>query len=183
MDHLAAFVFAPIIGRYGSLVGAKYVYNFGAFVQGIAGTSYGFLVYVHETTPFLALSYFLRFLDGLADAAARSAVLSILITLYPTKVATVMSWAEMAFGFGSVLGPAIGTALYGIGGFSLPFWVVGSLALLTAVCLAFVVPNVDASWSMETLPLVGDSEKLKARKDLTFKKMILVRNPNFFLSA
>ena len=45
-----------------------------------------------------------RFLDGVADAAAWNAVVSILIVLYPNNVSTVMSWIEMLYGLGYMIG-------------------------------------------------------------------------------
>ena len=45
-----------------------------------------------------------RFLDGVADAASWNSVVSILMVMYPSKVSTVMSWTEMLFGFGYMIG-------------------------------------------------------------------------------
>jgi hypothetical protein len=42
--------------------------------------------------------------DGAADAAAFIAMVSILMKLYPDKVATVMSLSDAWYGFGYVLG-------------------------------------------------------------------------------
>ncbi len=47
---------------------------------------------------------FLRFLDGMADAASWGAAVSILMKLFPNKVSQVMSWTEMVFGLGYMLG-------------------------------------------------------------------------------
>ena len=50
---------------------------------------------------------FFRFLDGVADAAAWNSVVSILMVIYPNNVSTVMSWTEMLFGFGYMIGKQI----------------------------------------------------------------------------
>ena len=122
--NLAAFLFAPFFGRYGSKIGPKILYNFGAFTQGFVGITFGFLVYIENAGAFLGLSYllrlvlyekrsrhffhnFLRFLDGVADAAAWGAGVSILMKLFPNKVSTIMSWTEMLFGLGYMLGKII----------------------------------------------------------------------------
>ena len=39
------------------------------------------------------------------------------------------------------IGPVIGSALYSLGGFLLPFVVVGSLDIVLAICLFFAIPN------------------------------------------
>jgi MFS family permease len=58
--NLAAFLFSPIFGRYGTKVGLKLLYNTGAFVQALAGIGFGFLEYIDDTTTFLGISYLLR---------------------------------------------------------------------------------------------------------------------------
>ena len=45
-----------------------------------------------------------RFISGVADAAALGAVLSILMKLFPKYVTTVLSWTEMLFGLGYMMG-------------------------------------------------------------------------------
>jgi MFS family permease len=116
-----------------------------------------------------------RALGGIADVAAWGAVLSILMKLFPNKVSTILSWTEMFFGLGYMLGqciiiyvyflfhmfsfsgPALGSLLYNIGGFKLPFFVVGSIGLIVATSLVFVIPNVKP-----------DSVKKPSEKSLTF---------------
>ena len=78
--------------------------RFGAFVQAVCGIGFGFLKYIDNLNAFLAFSYLLRALSGIADAASWSSVLSILMKLFPNKVSTIMSWTEMLFGLGYMLG-------------------------------------------------------------------------------
>jgi len=47
---------------------------------------------------------FFRFIGGVADAAALGAVISILMKLYPKYVTSIVSWTEMLFGLGYMLG-------------------------------------------------------------------------------
>ena len=63
------------------------------------------------------------------------------------------------------LGPALGSALYNLGGFSLPFFSVGSGALLVAILLLVVVPNVTTD----------SKEKTDGGKSLTFSGLFRVR--------
>ena len=54
-----------------------------------------------------------------------------------------MAWTEMAFGIGACFGPPLGSLLYEIGGFSLPFWMVGSLAIIQTLTLFYAIPTWD----------------------------------------
>ena len=60
---MAAFFAAPLYGMFGDKIGTKYLYNFGAFAQGISAVCLGFLVFVDNTAAFLGLSYVLRFVS------------------------------------------------------------------------------------------------------------------------
>ena len=59
----------------------------------------------------------------------------------------------------------MGSALYNLGGFSLPFFSVGSGALLVAILLLVVVPNVTTD----------SKEKTDGGKSLTFSGLFRVR--------
>ena len=45
-----------------------------------------------------------RFIGGILETAAWNAVTSILMALYPDKIASVMSWTQTFFGFGYMIG-------------------------------------------------------------------------------
>ena len=59
---MAAFISAPVFGVYGTKIGAKLLYNFGAFLQPLCGLAFAFLDYVENTAAFLGLSYLLRYM-------------------------------------------------------------------------------------------------------------------------
>ena len=52
---------------------------------------------------------------------------------------------ESPVALGYMVGPPIGSALYQYGGFTTPFYVVGSLTALVAVVLVFLVPKMRGS--------------------------------------
>lgn len=63
----------------------------------------------------------------------------------------------------------MGSALYGVGGFTLPFLSVGSVTLVVAILLLFIVPNV----KME------EKDKTDGGKSLTFTGLIKVTAPRW----
>ena len=104
--NLMAFLTAPLFGRYGTQIGAANLYRFEAFVQAVCGIGLGLLEYVYNLPVFLSLSYLFRSLSGIANAAVWSSVLSILLQLFPTKVARIIAWTESFFGLGYMIGEA-----------------------------------------------------------------------------
>ena len=57
-----------------------------------------------------------------------------------------------------ISGPAIGSALFQIGGFLLPFLLVGSWCLIVAILQLFVLPDIN----------VDDSKNAQIKRNLTF---------------
>ena len=65
---------------------------------------FGFLDAISDKDIFIGLSFVLRFLCGMAEAGAWNACISILMMAFPTKMATMVAWTEMAFGTGACFG-------------------------------------------------------------------------------
>ena len=84
--NLSLFIFSPIFGKYGSKIGTKLCFNFGAVTQGVSGFLFAFLPYCKSVGLFISLSYLLRFVEGLGTAMAWSSALGILMQIFPNKV-------------------------------------------------------------------------------------------------
>ena len=163
--NLTAFIFSPIFGSYGSMIGSRKLFYLGSFSQGCIGIIFGLLQFVTSTWLFIIASYILRFLNGVADAAVWGASLSILLKMFPDKVATLMSYTEMCSGLGYMLGPPIGSFLFEIGGFILPFEVMGSICLIASF-------GVYCNLPFDTNP---DSKiRVQSRKSITLKDIFKV---------
>lgn len=175
--HLSAFLSAPIFAKYGNSIGPKLLYNVGALVQSLQGIAFGFLAYVDNLGWFLGLSYFLRALDGMADAASWGAILSMLMKIWPDKVASIMSWTELFFGLGYTIGPAVGSFLYSVGGFLLPFEVTGGIGLVIAVLIFFVIPNVDKIQETDSKDTITEPVETKPSLTLT----AVAKSPKLFM--
>ena len=52
-----------------------------------------------------------------------------------------MSYTEMCIGVGYILGPAVGSYLYELGGFMVPFETVGSILIIAAFAVYFSIPK------------------------------------------
>ena len=168
--NLTAFIFAPIFGTYGSKIGSRTLFYIGSFSQGFIGLLFGLLQFVNSTWTFIVLSYILRFLNGVADAAVWGASLAILLKLFPDKVTTLMSYTEMCLGLGYILGPPIGSFLFELGGFILPFETMGMVCLIAAFGVYMTIPqdaNPDPKYN------------LKSKKSISIND--IVRNPTIFL--
>lgn len=133
---------APIYGRYMAVIGPTFMFKAGVFVTGSCTLMFGFLDKSPPGDTFLGLSYAVRIVAGFGESALFTAAYTIVPTLFPESVGTAVSFIETAFGIGGLIGPAVGGALFQLGGFLLPFEVVGVLMVATAAIAFFAVPTI-----------------------------------------
>ena len=62
--QLATVLCTPFVSKYGYLVGPKFVLLLGGIPQGICTLAFGFLTFIQDSTTFLVLSYFLRYIQN-----------------------------------------------------------------------------------------------------------------------
>ena len=151
---ITTIIFTPIFGKYIDVLGARKFLILGCFVVGVGNISFGFLESVQDTQLFFALSIVIRVITAIGESAVAPAA-------YPLAGKQVskenngkaVAAAEACFGVGTMFGPSLGGALYDLGGFPLPFWASGALALIVSI-LSVVLLKDDAN-DYESL----DSEK------------------------
>lgn len=64
-----------------------------------------------------------------------------LSSLFPEKVSIYVAWVELALGIGLILGPAIGTGLYALGGYAFPNWFFVGVFLIEFVLGIIILPG------------------------------------------
>ncbi len=100
---------------------------------------------------FLAYSYVLRVLEGIAEAASWSAVFAMLLQMFPSNVATAYSLTEASFSFSEMVGPTLGALLYSVGGFALPFELCGVLCLVTGASCVYEFFRIEIAGAPTTI--------------------------------
>ena len=71
-----------------------------------------------------------------------TSLFSILLLL---QAGQIISWMQSCIGLGYMLGPGLGSVLYELGGFKLPFLAVGSVSIILSLLLVITVPNIGRS--------------------------------------
>ena len=82
-----------------------------------------------------------------------------------------MAFTETVFGLGVTMGPAIGSGLYSLGGFGLPFWTVGSIGLVLAGLIYIFLPRVKSKKTEST----DDGKPLTLKTILTVWSKEIIR--------
>jgi len=80
---------------------------------------------------------------------------------------------QTCFGLGYMLGPGVGAALYEVGGFHLPFLLVGGLSTILSILLAFTIPNTNQSELEEELSDHTPQSQLQMRTIVTSLSLFL----------
>ncbi|KAH9525868.1 acid phosphatase det1, partial [Dermatophagoides farinae] len=89
---------------------------------------------------------------------------TILMEEFPDNVGTAFSIVETSVGLGLSLGPAIGGFLYNIGGYGLPFYVLGTIMLV----------NIPLCYNISLLLLI-DCERLKSPMNAYFRLLSIIK--------
>ncbi|XP_065192968.1 MFS-type transporter SLC18B1-like [Sycon ciliatum] len=138
------FVFSPIVGHELPKVGPKLIFLLGCILISGVTILFGFVDMVDDWSTFLGLCYALRFAQGMGTACMFTSSFTILAGAFPKSVGMVTGTLEVFSGLGFMIGPAIGGALYGLGGFKLPFLVSGSTLAACTGLVAIVLPSPPA---------------------------------------
>jgi len=139
--ELTVFLVSPIYGAYLDKIGVNFLNNAGLFTVSISCILFGFLNRMPGTTLFLTFSFLIRIIEAMGNAAFITTAFSIVAQEFPNNVASAFAILETFFGFGLIAGPTVGGALYELGGFTLPFVVLGSVLSMASVTVWCFLPK------------------------------------------
>ncbi|CAI2355537.1 unnamed protein product [Caenorhabditis sp. 36 PRJEB53466] len=135
------FIISPLFGKYIIFVGARRMFIVGIAVTGITAILFGFLNYLPSGEIFFWFSVLVRILEAVGDAAFVTSSFAIAAKSFPRNVAFVVGILETFAGLGYTAGPVIGGFFYDIGGFQLPFLVLGIVLLLASILAFFLIES------------------------------------------
>lgn len=135
---LTEFIVAPIYGRYIGYIGTKFLINAGIFVTSSCCILFGFLAHAPPGIPFISLSFAIRIVEATGDAAFRLGTFTIIAREFPGNVGTTIAILRTCNGVGLISGPSLGGLFYEVGGFFLPFAVMGGFLSLIACIIFFI---------------------------------------------
>lgn len=93
-------------------IGPKFLFNGGILTTGTCAIFFGLLDKVNGHYPFIILSFLIRIVEALGNAAFLTASFAIIAKEFPDNVATTFASLETFFGLGLMVGPTVGGALY-----------------------------------------------------------------------
>jgi len=139
--ELTVFVTSPLLGKNLRKLGAKRVFNLGILTTGTCSVLFGVLDRIPNGTVFMVISIVVRSVEAVGNSGFLTAIFSMIAKEFPDRVATMFATLEAFFGVGLIFGPSIGGILYQVGGYTLPFVVLGSILICVACTTFFVLPD------------------------------------------
>lgn len=82
-----------------------------------------------------------RMLEGIGNACITTAIYALVTSIYKSHEADIISFLQIWTGIGMMTGPLLGSLLYSIGGFTLPFFVTGVLLCIYLGISLFALPS------------------------------------------
>ncbi|KAK9718520.1 Major Facilitator Superfamily [Popillia japonica] len=139
--ELVVFIVSPLYGQHLNKIGVKLMFNGGIYTTGICAILFGLLDKVEGHYPFIILSFVIRIIEAMGNAAFLTASFAIIAKEFPDNVATTFASLETFFGLGLIVGPTVGGALYQMGGYTTPFAVLGTALFCAAILTGIVLPK------------------------------------------
>lgn len=93
-------------------IGPKILFNGGILTTGSCAILFGLLDKVDGHYPFIILSFVIRIVEAMGNAAFLTASFAIIAREFPNNVGTTFASLETFFGLGLIVGPTVGGALY-----------------------------------------------------------------------
>ncbi|XP_056020467.1 MFS-type transporter SLC18B1-like [Ostrea edulis] len=143
--ELVIFLSSPILGNYMTRIGTKYMYLAGTMVGGFGALVFGVLDNFSDEMVYSVVCFLCRAMEGFGSSMFYTASFATITGSFPDNVGTALGLLQTSGGLGIIIGPAVGGALYELGGFGLPFFVVGSMIILSGTSGYLLIRHISDS--------------------------------------
>lgn len=140
---LVIMIASPLLGKLIPYVGVKFMLISGIWLAGGSNILFGICGLIEDSTSFIVFSFVIRSVGAFGAASFSTASYTYIIQLFPENVGLAFGLTETCVGIGMSLGPAVGGLLYGLGGYGLPFYVLGGFVLLNIPVCWFLVKPIE----------------------------------------
>ncbi|KAJ3662536.1 hypothetical protein Zmor_006881 [Zophobas morio] len=138
---LVVFLSSPVFGKTLPKIGLKCLFTGGVLISGLCSLVFGTLHLIEDYFLFTTFSFIIRGLGALGSSAYSTASYVIIVNIFPDHAGAVRGLLETFVGLGMSVGPALGGLLFAIGGFGLPFYVIGLVIILIAPLNVYLLPS------------------------------------------
>ena len=138
---VANFIGCSLMASFATKETQKFCFCSGAFISATCNALFGVMGYSIGGAPFISVCILTRLLTGAGASMVWSTGLPILVPIYPQWAGRITSLVECFVGLGFVVGPTIGSSLYLLGGYVLPFLASGGAEIALVILAVFILPS------------------------------------------
>lgn len=165
------FLCSPMAGGWMTHYGKVWVYITGIILVSASTILFAGATMMPDGSLFGSYCLIMRLLQGVGSAMEETAAYAIIADLDPENISFYLGITEISTGLGYMVGPALGGWLYSMGGFTMPFLVLGTLLLPTAAIIYFHVPS----------EMFRVNKEGEGKNEITLRA--LMRNPQVMIIA
>ncbi|XP_066020936.1 MFS-type transporter SLC18B1-like [Pocillopora verrucosa] len=137
----AIFLTSPPWGVLVPKYGARNILLTGIFIAGTSLMLMGFGEVIFDPTMFIVFCFVLRITSAIGAAAAETSVLAFVLQRFPNNTGAIAAGMQLSCLGGNSFAPVFGGFLYTVGGFKLPFIIMGIILLCSTGILAFLLSH------------------------------------------
>ena len=141
--EFACIVFSKVHQLTINKMGRKNAILIAYLILSIATACLGTLDYLDDSQwlTFYLLAILIRIFQGYADSLAISTQFAIIGITYTDQLETVFSYMEAAIGFGTIIGPPLGSLMYNLFSFAPSFYILSGLFFIAFLQSLIFIPN------------------------------------------
>ncbi len=136
---LTQVISSPLIGKLMPYIGFRCTFITGILFVSVWNILFGFLPWLEDRTLFIICCFACRIGMALGITAVNNAMFVVVCLTWPHDIAFRLGTIESALGIGSMVGPVC-AGLADLGGYYLPFLVMGLLPVLPAAMATLTMP-------------------------------------------
>ena len=137
---LANLLFSFVVASVIQPEAVKFFYCAGMVWSSITVASFGLMSYAPDGTTYFVSCIVVRCVNGMGASMLYTTVLPMAIQMFPENSSIITSIIQTSVGMGFVIGPPMGSVLYGIGGYVFPFISVAVLEFIFSGLAIYYVP-------------------------------------------
>ncbi|XP_042889245.1 MFS-type transporter SLC18B1-like isoform X2 [Penaeus japonicus] len=138
---LTAFLITPVVGKNLKTIGVHFAFTAGLFCSGGCCMLTGLLEFFPGGTAFVLIAVLIRAVHATANSGILTSSFAFIAAEFPESVAKMFALTRTTMNLAQMFGPVVGGALYEVGGFKMPFIVMGSLQMAMTIFASFLLPH------------------------------------------
>jgi len=136
-------IVSPIFGYLIPIIGINFMFISGMTLAGGCALLFSCVDLLHGRLMYITFCIIIRSVQAIGCSMYFTTAMTILSVTWGQRLSLAMGFYEISTGLGMIIGPLLGGWLYSVGGFALPFYVVGGMMLFGAILNLFLVPTIE----------------------------------------